>query len=145
MSAERTHSAEETKAWGAALARDTVAGSVIALCGDLGAGKTTLVQGFADGWGVSDLTQVVSPSYTMLNEYPSARGPLWHLDFYRLEDAGALRRLGIDEFLLRDDGVAIVEWADRHRQSLPAHARWLQLARTGSGYHTYHFSAARKS
>jgi tRNA threonylcarbamoyladenosine biosynthesis protein TsaE len=107
------------RAFAGDLARTTAPGTVIGLVGPLGAGKTTFVQGFAAGWGVADLGQVVSPTYTLLNAYPGPRGTLWHMDFFRLEDAGQIVSLGLDDYLPAPEGVTLVEWSDRFPEALP--------------------------
>jgi tRNA threonylcarbamoyladenosine biosynthesis protein TsaE len=107
---------EETRRWGAALGRLLRPGDLIALHGDLGAGKTTLTQGIAAGMGIRD--EVTSPTFTLLHEY---RGPLplFHLDPYRLERPGDVYDLGFEEYLERG-GVTVIEWADRLEGVLPA-------------------------
>ncbi|MBM3900065.1 MAG: tRNA (adenosine(37)-N6)-threonylcarbamoyltransferase complex ATPase subunit type 1 TsaE, partial [Gemmatimonadetes bacterium] len=74
---------EALRTWGEALGVSVTPGTILALEGDLGAGKTTLAQAIARGWGVS--TEVTSPTYAIVHEYTSPRGPLHHLDLYRLE------------------------------------------------------------
>ncbi len=83
---------------------------VIALHGDLGAGKTTFVQGLAKGLGVPETYYVTSPTYTLINEYPG-RIPLYHMDLYRLGDIDELEYLGFDESL-SSQGAMVVEWPD---------------------------------
>ena len=102
-------------------------GSVIGLIGELGAGKTTFVQGLARGLKVHDLREVCSPTYGLLHEYPAARYNLIHLDYYRLKDVDAARALGIEEQLWRKDCVVAIEWADRFKQLCPPHTIWLTL------------------
>ena len=105
-----SHSPLETETlgerWGAAAAR----GLVIALSGDLGAGKTQLVKGLARGLGVT--TRVHSPSFTLVNVYTGGRLTLFHLDLYRLETKEQILSVGIEEYL-QPDGVAVIEWAER--------------------------------
>lgn len=84
--------------------------TVIALHGDLGAGKTTFVQGLARGLAVPDNCYVTSPTYTIINEYPG-RVPLFHMDLYRLDGMDDLAYLGFDEILSADAAV-IVEWPE---------------------------------
>jgi|Deesub1362A_J573_1020465.scaffolds.fasta_scaffold14306_2 tRNA threonylcarbamoyladenosine biosynthesis protein TsaE len=111
-----TQAAEETKRLGALLAPFLRPGDIIALRGDLGAGKTTFVQGVARGLGIT--RPVTSPSFILINEYPSTP-PLFHIDCYRLEDADAeARDIGLED-LLYDDGVCVIEWADRVATLLP--------------------------
>jgi len=83
---------------------------VIALHGDLGAGKTTFVQGLAKGLGVPDTYYVTSPTYTLINEYPG-RVPLFHMDLYRLGDIDELEYLGFDD-IISSQGAMVVEWPD---------------------------------
>ena len=105
-----SHSPAETEAlgeqWGVAAHR----GLVLALTGDLGAGKTQLVKGLARGLGVT--ARVHSPTFTLVNEYGGGRLRLFHLDLYRLETPEQIHGAGIEEFL-QPDGVAVIEWAER--------------------------------
>lgn len=105
-----SHSPAETEALGEQWGRTAQHGLVIALSGDLGAGKTQLVRGLARGLGVT--TRVHSPTFTLVNEYSGGRLKLFHLDLYRLETPEQLHSAGIEEFL-RPDGVAVIEWAER--------------------------------
>ena len=105
-----SHSPAETEAlgerWGCAAER----GLVLALSGDLGAGKTQLVKGFARGLGVT--ARVHSPTFTLVNEYSGGRLKLFHLDLYRLETREQILSAGVEEYL-SPDGVAVIEWAER--------------------------------
>ena len=105
-----SHSPAETESLGESWGRDAQSGLVIALSGDLGAGKTQLVRGLARGLGV--MTRVHSPTFTLVNEYNGGRLKLFHLDLYRLETPEQLYSAGIEEFL-KPDGVAVIEWAER--------------------------------
>ena len=105
-----SHSPEETEALGEQLGRAVALGTVLALSGDLGAGKTQLVKGIARGLGV--MARVHSPTFTLVNEYGGGRLKLFHLDLYRLETPAKILSAGIDEFL-SPDGVAVIEWAER--------------------------------
>lgn len=109
-------SAEETKAWAAALAPLVRPCDIILLNGDLGAGKTQFSQGFANALGVKQ--QVTSPTFTILLEYRDGRLPLYHFDLYRLEDDEELEDIGYFD-VLEADGVSLVEWADKFPDSLP--------------------------
>ena len=105
--------AQATRSLGVKLGKSLPAGSVILLEGDLGAGKTTLVQGIGEGLGITD--PIVSPTFTLINEYPEGRIPLYHLDLYRLEPA-EIEALNLErywegvEFPL---GIVAIEWAER--------------------------------
>ncbi|MEK7781453.1 MAG: tRNA (adenosine(37)-N6)-threonylcarbamoyltransferase complex ATPase subunit type 1 TsaE [Verrucomicrobiota bacterium] len=105
-----SHSPAETESLGEAWGRAAQPGLVIALSGDLGAGKTQLVRGFARGLGVT--TRVHSPTFTLVNEYSGGRLKLFHLDLYRLETPEQIHSAGIEEFL-QPEGVAVIEWAER--------------------------------
>jgi len=106
------HLADEaaTRAAGAALGGVLRAGDAVALVGDLGAGKTTFVQGVAAGAGVS--APVTSPSFALIQEYP-ARVPLVHADLYRIDRARELDEIGLDEHVRAGAAAVLVEWADR--------------------------------
>jgi len=110
-----SHSEDATRAIGKALAEVIEPGAVVALIGDLGAGKTRLVQAFAHALGAAGAIQ--SPTFTLIHEYQS-RLPLRHCDTYRLRDPDEFADLGLDE-LFAPDGVALVEWADRVLEWLP--------------------------
>ncbi|HSF73057.1 MAG TPA: tRNA (adenosine(37)-N6)-threonylcarbamoyltransferase complex ATPase subunit type 1 TsaE, partial [Microcoleus sp.] len=104
---------EATRKFGVALGRSLPAGTVILLQGDLGAGKTTLVQGIAEGLGISD--SIESPTFTLINEYFGGRIPLYHLDLYRLEpeEVEALHLESYWDGLEMDLGIVAIEWAER--------------------------------
>lgn len=110
-----TATAEETEALGAQLAERLAPGDVIALTGDLGAGKTCFTQGVARGLGVRG--RAVSPTFVLVNEY-HGRLPVHHVDAYRTESLTELLDLGLEE-LFGGDGVTIVEWADKLAPLLP--------------------------
>jgi tRNA threonylcarbamoyladenosine biosynthesis protein TsaE len=111
-----TRSPEETRDLGRSLGGSLLAGGFVALTGDLGSGKTVLVQGIAEGLGCSG--EVSSPSFVIVNEY-RGRVPIYHVDLYRVTDPRSLHELGYREFFY-GDGVALVEWADRVPDLLPA-------------------------
>ena len=105
--------AEATREFGVSLGRSLTAGTVILLHGDLGAGKTTLVQGIAEGLGIQD--SVESPTFTLVNEYLTGRIPLYHLDLYRLEP-GEVEPLHLESYwdgLEMDLGIVAIEWPER--------------------------------
>jgi tRNA threonylcarbamoyladenosine biosynthesis protein TsaE len=115
-----SNSAEETVHAGENLSRRLRGGEVVALCGDLGAGKTHFTKGIVAGLG-GDPREVSSPTFTLVHEYRDGRLPVYHFDFYRLEEASELRGVGWEDYL-REDGVLIVEWADRFAAELPRDA-----------------------
>jgi tRNA threonylcarbamoyladenosine biosynthesis protein TsaE len=116
-----TRSEAETKALGAALATLLRPGDVVGLTGDLGAGKTRLVQGVVAALGSAE--PVLSPTFMIVREY-DADLPVHHVDAYRLSGPAELEDLGLDE-VLHPDVVALVEWADRVAEVLPE--SWLEL------------------
>jgi len=105
-----SHGPAETEALGEKLGRAAELGTVFALSGDLGAGKTQLVKGLARGLGVT--ARVHSPTFTLVNEYGGGRLRLFHLDLYRLETRGQMVSAGLEEFL-QPDGVTVIEWAEK--------------------------------
>src|SRR5882757_4955327 len=105
-----SHSPADTESLGERFGRAAQRGLVIALSGDLGAGKTQFVRGLARGLGFAE--RVHSPTFTLVNEYGGGRLKLFHLDLYRLETPAQILSAGIEEFL-SPDGVAVIEWAER--------------------------------
>ncbi len=102
-----------TLAAGRRLGRAARAGDLIGLVGDLGAGKTLLVQGVATGLDLPPEVRVTSPTFTLINEYRGGRLTLFHADLYRIEKARELDEIGLDEIARRGDGLVMVEWCDR--------------------------------
>ena len=115
---------EETIEYGRALAGTLNAGDVLGLCGELGAGKTHFVKGLAAGLGAE--CAVTSPTFTLIHEYRGGRVPLFHADWYRIDDEQDLLKIGLDDYLA-EDGIVVVEWADKFRSALPANTRWLEF------------------
>lgn len=126
-------SVEDTQRIGRELGRALAVGDVLALIGQLGAGKTALVQGIAAGAGVADRRQVNSPTFVIVNEYdagePGRELRLFHIDAYRLRGADDLAALGFDE--MPERGAVLVEWADRVREVLPPTALIVTIEATG--------------
>ncbi len=110
MATFTSHSPAETESLGECWGRAAVRGRVLALSGELGAGKTRLVKGVARGLGVT--ARVHSPTFTLVNEYGGGRLRLFHLDLYRLETPAQIRSAGLEDFL-QPDGVTVIEWAER--------------------------------
>ncbi len=118
-----SNSPAETEAIGRQFAaKDVDVGSILALKGEMGSGKTLFTKGLVAGLG-SDAT-VTSPTFTIVHEYPGGRLPVYHFDFFRLEDRTSLARLGLDDYFF-GDGVSIIEWADRFSEFIPEQARWI--------------------
>ena len=110
-----TGSAEQTERVGALLAEQLLPGDVIAFTGGLGAGKTAFTRGVAAGLGIRG--PVTSPTYTIVNEYPDGRLPLFHFDMYRLGSADELFDIGWEDYLARG-GVCTVEWSENVESAL---------------------------
>ena len=106
-----TNSLDETRALGEKTGKHLEPGTVLALTGDLGSGKTTFIQGLAKGLDISDDYYITSPTYTLINEYPG-RHLLFHVDLYRIGNYDDLDDIGLYE-MLGGDGVVAVEWADK--------------------------------
>lgn len=111
-------SPEETSRIAANFARDAQPGLVFGLVGDLGAGKTQFVKGFAQGLGIAE--RVHSPTFTLVNEYRSGRIPCFHLDLYRLETPEQILAAGLEFYFRPEGAITLIEWFDRARDLLPA-------------------------
>ncbi|MBI5894395.1 MAG: tRNA (adenosine(37)-N6)-threonylcarbamoyltransferase complex ATPase subunit type 1 TsaE [Deltaproteobacteria bacterium] len=122
-----TISQEETKELGKRVGAELKSGDIVALIGDLGSGKTTFVQGLAQGLEVKNYVR--SPSFTIINEY-SGRMPLYHIDLYRLGNLSELSEIGIEDFFYTD-GITVVEWAERALPLLPANYILIKFHYTG--------------
>jgi tRNA threonylcarbamoyladenosine biosynthesis protein TsaE len=107
-----THSAEETIVLGRSLAATLAPPKLVVLRGDLGAGKTTLVKGIAEGFRAASSETVTSPTFTLVHEYRAPGVNLYHIDLYRVDTQRELETLGLDD--LRDDkSVLLIEWGEK--------------------------------
>ncbi|MBW1678743.1 MAG: tRNA (adenosine(37)-N6)-threonylcarbamoyltransferase complex ATPase subunit type 1 TsaE [Deltaproteobacteria bacterium] len=113
----KTFGPEETKELGKVIGSQLVPGDVVALIGDLGTGKTCFTQGLAIGLGVDRNVPVVSPSFTIINEYPGSI-PLYHFDFYRTDNISQVFDLGYEEYFF-GEGVTVIEWGEKVDSVLP--------------------------
>ena len=120
---------EATAAFGAALAPLLRPGDVVALYGELGAGKTTLARGILHGLGHEG--DVASPTFPIVVPYEELKLPVWHVDLYRIEDPAEVEELALEEAL--DGGALLVEWPERLGGRLWPHALRLVLSRAGEG------------
>ena len=107
-----THSAEETIAFGRSLAAEMSPPLIVLLHGDLGAGKTTLVKGIAEGFGAARAEEVTSPTFTLVHEYRGPHITLYHIDLYRIDTQRELETLGLDD-LLAPNCILLIEWAEK--------------------------------
>lgn len=131
-----SHSANETRALGAKLASLLRPGDVVLLSGDLGAGKSELARGVARGLGITGA--VPSPSFTILNAYDEGSVPLYHFDWYRIEDANEIYEMGMDE-QLGGDGIALIEWSERAEECLPKRLLRIEIRRMDENTRELHF------
>jgi len=119
-----SRSPEQSRRIGMRLGAMLKEGDIVCLQGDLGAGKTTFVQGLAQGWG--SLDPVTSPTFIIVNMYRRAdENQLFHLDTYRLESAPEATELGLDDMLA--SGPLVIEWAERIESILPKDRLWINL------------------
>ncbi len=124
-----TKRASETKRLGQRIGRFLKAGDVVALVGELGAGKTTLVKGIAKGLGVASEEEILSPSFVLIHEY-DGREKIYHIDWYRLGSVdGPDRMLALECF--HADAVTLVEWADRGSDILPKEHLQVEIKHQG--------------
>ncbi len=119
-----SHSSDETFQAGLEFAATLRAGDVVALTGDLGAGKTHFIKGLARGLGFAG--EVTSPTYTLIHEYAAAL-PFYHIDFYRLDLLEEAVDIGLDEYLT-SGSITAIEWADKFPELIPATAKWIQFS-----------------
>ena len=107
-----THSPEETIAFGRNLAAELSPPLIVLLRGDLGAGKTTLVKGIAEGFGAARAEDVTSPTFTLVHEYRGPQTTLYHIDLYRIDPLRELETLGLDD-LLAPNCILLIEWGEK--------------------------------
>ncbi len=120
----RSLKAEDTKSLAKKIARSFTSG-VIALSGDLGAGKTTFTQGFAEGLGIKD--KIISPTFVLMriHKIPKSKKTLFHIDLYRLENSDQFLNLGLKEIIDDQDNIVLIEWAEKAKDLLPKNTLWI--------------------
>jgi len=123
-------SPEETLELGFKFGKKLKPGTVVALTGELGTGKTVFTKGIAKALGVKEYEYVNSPSFVIVKEYKSKKIPLYHFDLYRLESKDGLDTVGYAEYFY-SDGVSVVEWADRASSLLPERHASVKLKHLG--------------
>lgn len=134
-----TKSAEETKEVGQKLAASLIEAKrnhmTIGLVGDLGSGKTTFTQGFAEGLGIEK--DVISPTFILMREYEAGEKNFYHVDLYRLEDSveDEVENIGLTDIWDRKGNVVVVEWADKITDIMPKDAYWVYFENLGEGKH----------
>jgi tRNA threonylcarbamoyladenosine biosynthesis protein TsaE len=112
MKTFQTHAAEETTGLGRQLAAELKPGSIILLRGDLGAGKTTLVKGIAEGFNAAEAEAVTSPTFTLIHEYRGPEVTLYHIDLYRIDTQRELDTLALDD-LMEPNTILLIEWGEK--------------------------------
>lgn len=120
-----SQTATQTRRIGRVTGRYLTPGSLVALSGDLGTGKTEFIKGLAKGLGTNRRYHVSSPSFVLINEYPG-RIPLYHIDLYRLSETREMEELGLEEYFF-GDGVTAIEWAEKASASLPSQRIWIDI------------------
>lgn len=135
---------EQTRNLGRHIARTLLLGDVMLLHGDLGAGKTTLVQGIAAGLGVVSMVQ--SPTFVLVHEHSGqtadgARVALRHLDLFRLSGTEEVEAVGYGDYLAPDDGITFVEWPERAGSLLPDHGLLVEIRADSGNERTFVFTA----
>ena len=113
----QSYSVKDTLSIGKRIARHLRKGDIICLCGNLGAGKTVLTKGIAEGLGIGR-EKVISPSFVLIRQHIKGTLPLYHFDLYRLNQPQDILSLGYEEYLY-NTGVAVIEWADKLEYLLP--------------------------
>jgi tRNA threonylcarbamoyladenosine biosynthesis protein TsaE len=112
MKTFHTHSAEETTDLGRQLAAELEPGSIVLLRGDLGAGKTTLIKGIAEGFNAAEAEAVTSPTFTLIHEYRGPEVTLYHIDLYRIDTQRELDTLALDD-LMESNTILLIEWGEK--------------------------------
>lgn len=115
-----TNSPEETMAIGEAMGRAAAPGEIVCLNGDLGTGKTVFTKGFAKGLEIED--DVVSPTFTIVQEYHAGRLPMYHFDVYRIDDIDEMNEIGYEEYFF-GDGVTLIEWSALIAELIPTRVK----------------------
>jgi tRNA threonylcarbamoyladenosine biosynthesis protein TsaE len=115
MKTFQTHSAEETTDLGRQVAAELKPGSIVLLRGDLGAGKTTLVKGIAEGFQAAKADDVTSPTFTLIHEYRGPEVTLYHIDLYRIDTQRELDTLALDD-LMTPQSILLIEWGEKFQR-----------------------------
>lgn len=123
----QSESLEETMSFAAEMATSISHGTVIALIGDLGTGKTAFSQGFAWGLGIKDF--VNSPTFKLVSQYDRLDGHLYHVDCYRLDGPQDFINIGGENFLYPLEGITLIEWANIIEEIIPSNSIWIRFSR----------------
>jgi tRNA threonylcarbamoyladenosine biosynthesis protein TsaE len=135
MKTYQTHSAEETTALGRQISLDIQPGSVVLLRGDLGAGKTTLVKGIAEGFQAASPDAVTSPTFTLIHEYRGPQVILYHIDLYRIDTQRELDTLALDD-LMGPDSILLIEWGEKFERFVQEREMEISIEHKGDDHRT---------
>jgi tRNA threonylcarbamoyladenosine biosynthesis protein TsaE len=135
-----TRSAEETVALGRKFAADLKPPKLVVLTGDLGAGKTTLIKGIAEGFGAAKQDDVTSPTFTLIHEYRGKHANVFHIDLYRVDTPRELETLGIDD-LIDDRSVILIEWGEKFARFTRERDVEIRIERLGENERRITFAA----
>jgi tRNA threonylcarbamoyladenosine biosynthesis protein TsaE len=126
-----TQSAEETKKLGKKLAANLVGGEIFTLSGELGSGKTTFVQGFAEGLGVT--SRIISPTFILMRKYTTPKKNFYHVDLYRFEEKveEEVINLGLTDIWGKEENITVIEWAEKIKDIIPDAAKWIKFENLG--------------
>jgi tRNA threonylcarbamoyladenosine biosynthesis protein TsaE len=122
-----TKNAEDTKELGRKIGASLKGGEIFALTGNLGAGKTTFMQGFSEGLGYTG--RLTSPTFILMRQYPLNEKTLYHLDLYRFEKnlEEEIDNLGVIDLWGRNENIMVIEWAEKIKDLLPEETRWIEF------------------
>src|ERR1041384_3464840 len=132
-----TSSADETTELGRKLSREINPGSIVLLRGELGAGKTTLVKGIAEGFQAAEAEDVTSPTFTLIHEYRGPQATLFHIDLYRIDTQRALDTLALDD-LMSDNSILLIEWGEKFARFVRERDVEIALERLGENDRRIH-------
>jgi tRNA threonylcarbamoyladenosine biosynthesis protein TsaE len=138
----QTHRASETIRIGKSIGSRLLPGDVVALMGELGAGKTQLIKGLAAGAGIANPTYVSSPSFKLINEF-SGKTTFYHIDLFRLNGENEAEELGLDDYF-QGRGITAIEWADKIPSLLPEEILWIEIHYTGKNSRSLEISGKGK-
>ncbi len=137
-----SHSAEDTVELGRQLATQLRNAHVVLLRGDLGAGKTTLVKGIAEGFGAAEADDVTSPTFTVIQEYHGPDKNVFHIDLYRLNKQGELDALGLEDLMLDERNVMLIEWGEKFPRILQQKDAEIVISRVSHDERTVRLTTA---
>ncbi len=138
----QSKSASETLRLGRSIGSRLLAGDVVALVGELGAGKTQLIKGLAAGAGIRNPTYISSPSFTLINEYPG-RITFYHIDLFRLSKENEAEELGLEDYI-QGKGITAIEWADKIPSLLPKELLVIRIVYAGRNTRSLEISGKGK-